>query len=1006
MTGLSVEANSKLHDEVDCSGRPFGCYGISECGSEYFCCRGQADPTIHRCPNSLTWEQKSRSCRWRSLTEECQKRFKKNKRSSAPFIQKGERIVAKSNAYICRGKSNGRYANPESSCSSFFIICDDDVEYLVSCTNGRLFSSASEGCLPADEIKQCAEPSRVFAKYRGEVTPAKLIFSCGGQADGNYEDPSNPCSRRFFSCSKGNAALRFCPKQARFDKDIDKCNLPEYTRSCGGSTTITSLWTGVTGKNKVERKIEEQAKTAAASAGQKVFKCNDKDDGQYPDPERACSSRYFTCLSGFTFPRQCPPSLFFDPVMMACTFRQYIAACGGRSTTTTEATKESSFTEISAPDLNCDDLPLGVYAHPKDSCSQVFYTCVGASKAVKMFCPNGTFFDERKSSCNYPSEMPECSKKSNKTVTQIENRASKHVHDMNRTFGYLEKPCSKFYYEITKSNRLRKRNCNGSLFFDLKTRQCLSKSNVTSCLNDKTSSMDLANRHPFDCKYLQNGNYLPPGIACPNFYYQCEDKNTVLTACPDEWTYHKESDACKAKQDVPGCTHSKMTHCERKGNGFYQDLRYCSKFHLCLDGEDLNFDCEDGKVFEWRSKACLTVSKASSPCGTRRDKFNCKGKRKGYYAHAQDCTKYYFCKNGRMSLLECEEGRAYHPRKMQCLPLREVPGCVIQKSASAVANKSGLCGEGSPNALMANPDYPSEAILCINQNAYFLKCGNDAKPYFDPQKLTCVSKNKKHSNDTKLTPLSIERKLQEPLFDCSKKMNGSYAPNENDCSSYFYECVNERPFLVRCPEDMMFSIKESQCVELTPQSDCWKQVLNTPCHNRASGFYPHSKDCSKYIICIDGHELILNCPGELVYDPQSRTCLPTVQVDLPCGDSDITPPFFCDEEDDSVFEDNTDPTHFYRCTGGRPIRFTCQEGHKFNAEELRCEIDDKLALMSPVDKCNLEKNGLYADVRSCESMIFCTNGIPFLIRCNDEEKPVLNPETITCVPSFPGCEAQ
>ncbi|KHJ44484.1 chitin binding Peritrophin-A domain protein [Trichuris suis] len=1004
MTGLNAEINVKSYSEIDCSEKPLGCYGTSNCSPEYFCCRGLQEPAVYRCSSPLVWDQKSRSCRWRTLTESCQERPKKIKRSSAPFIQKGERIVMKSSAYICRGRQNGRYANPESPCSSFFIICYDDIEYLVSCAKGYLFSSASESCLPADEIKECAVSMYIFGKYRREVALPKLTFSCIGRRDGNYENPSNPCSRRFFSCFKGSTALRFCPKQARFDKDIDKCNFPEYVRSCGGSTTtiLVPITEPVQGQRKTRIQVTELP--ASADPTPAMLSCDDKDDGQYPDPEQSCSSRYFTCLSGFTFPRQCPPSLFFDPVMMVCTFRQYIAACGGKSTTTTATTTEeiteAPFTEITASEFNCNELPLGVYADPDNSCSQVFYTCVGSSSAVKMRCPKGTRFDERKSSCNFPSEMPECAQGSNKTTERTAKRSDEqHREEANRTFGYLEKPCSKFYYEFTSSNRLRKRNCNASLFFDFKTKQCLSRSDVASCSKDSAPTDDVTNRRPFDCKYLQNGNYLPPGITCPDFHYRCEDKKTFLNVCPNGWTYSMESNSCKPKKEVPECALSKMSYCEKKKNGFYQDLKYCSKFYLCLDGEEMSFDCDEGKVFDWRSKACLPVSKASPPCGTQRRKFHCKGKSRGYYAHPQDCTKYYFCKNGRLSLLECEEGMGYHPKKMQCLSLNEVPG------------ERNTCGERYANALMANPDDPSEAILCIHQSAHFVKCWNDAKPSFDPDSLTCVPNMKKYSGDTKasLVKLSVRRSIEGPLFDCTKKTNGSYAPSESNCTSYFYECMNGKPFLVRCPEDMMFSNKKLECVELIPQSDCWRQVINAPCYNRASGFYPHPMDCSKYILCIDGRELTLNCPGRLVYDPQSKTCLPSERVDLPCGAGSITPPFFCDEEDEyeeDIFKDETDPTYFYRCTGGRPVRYACQEGYKFNEATLRCEIDDKLSLMNPDEKCKARKNGLYVDIRNCGTMILCNNGNPYLLMCKDEEKPVLNPETVSCVRSFPGCDVQ
>ena len=65
--------------------------------------------------------------------------------------------------------------------------------------------------------------------------------------------------------------------------------------------------------------------------------CSSKADGFYPDPTDACSDLFYACSGGHSHEMECAEPTVFDVESGQCMQREFVAACGGEATTTTEA---------------------------------------------------------------------------------------------------------------------------------------------------------------------------------------------------------------------------------------------------------------------------------------------------------------------------------------------------------------------------------------------------------------------------------------------------------------------------------------------------------------------------------------------------------------------------------------------------------------------------------------------------------------------------------------------
>ncbi len=64
-----------------------------------------------------------------------------------------------------------------------------------------------------------------------------IAFDCSANKDGDYDNPDNPCSEDYVSCSGGESIFRKCPMGLVYDLDNNLCHEAEFVVACGGTNT-------------------------------------------------------------------------------------------------------------------------------------------------------------------------------------------------------------------------------------------------------------------------------------------------------------------------------------------------------------------------------------------------------------------------------------------------------------------------------------------------------------------------------------------------------------------------------------------------------------------------------------------------------------------------------------------------------------------------------------------------------------------------------------------------
>lgn len=100
------------------------------------------------------------------------------------------------------------------------------------------------------------------------------------------------------------------------------------------------------------------------------------------------------------------------------------------------------------------------------------------------------------------------------------------------------------------------------------------------------------------------------------------------------------------------------------------------------------------------------------------------------------------------------------------------------------------------------------------------------------------------------------------------------------CEAY-YLCVNgdrqEPPSY--CPEGLYFDVTIGEC-NLAADVDCEPQTTTTTtteaptyqCPDQGVAYIPYQGNCTLYILCIDGSQIIYRCPTGTLFDTSKLVC--------------------------------------------------------------------------------------------------------------------------------------
>ncbi|RNA18636.1 cell death abnormality 1-like isoform X1 [Brachionus plicatilis] len=343
----------------------------------------------------------------------------------------------------------------------------------------------------------------------------------------------------------------------------------------------------------------------------------------------------------------------------------------------------------------------------------------------------------------------------------------------------------------------------------------------------------------------------------------------------------------------------------------------CNKFYRCAHGQLVVMDCSSGlyfdnnlKICNWQDQVACPSSSGSSTCDPASDLTQV----------PNDCSKFYRCINGVLSVLSCPNGYLFDQNAKACNPSSQVSTCYTSCSPSIdLTPVVGNC---------------SQFYRCVNDKQTILSCPPGY--LFDREAKTCNPANQVNCN------------LCDPNLDLT--------PYPNDCSK-FYRCVNGVLSTITCPSGFLFD-KNSKTCKSSEQVNC------ATC-DPSIDLTQVPNDCSRFYRCINGVLSTLTCPSGYLFDSSAKACNPSTQVN--CNS--------CDPSIDLTQVPN-DCSKFYRCVNGQQSILACPSGYLFDSNAKACNPE------SQVPNCySCASQNLVNVPGDCSRYYLCLNNVLTIYNC-------------------------
>ncbi|KAJ8718588.1 hypothetical protein PYW08_002825 [Mythimna loreyi] len=426
----------------------------------------------------------------------------------------------------------------------------------------------------------------------------------------------------------------------------------------------------------------------------------------------------------------------------------------------------------------------------------------------------------------------------------------------------------------------------------------------------------------------------------------------------------------------------------------------CNQFYKCANGKPVAYFCPNNLLYDPFSQVCQwpeTVECGDRPISEGPDKeedsgsddvsdgdndwtCNCnpgeapsicaaEGSDGILVAH-QNCNQFYKCADGGPVTFSCAPSLLYNPYKEACdwaynveCGDRVIPEPEDDNSSEDnTTENDGTCNcnpEEAP-AICAAPGSESELIAHQNCNQYYI-CNHGL-----PVAVYCFG-------DLLFNPYTRECDWPRNV-DCGDRL----VP-ETECTGCNDNAGND----ASCDDDAAIPPPEdSDSADLLPPGDDVVVPTRTPgicnCNpdeapsicaaEDSDGVLVAHENCNQFYKCDHGKPAVLNCYGNLLYNPYTEQCDWPEKVD--CGDrvipdpndvistpgvtnpgvtnpADITPGNNCDpseapticaaDDSDGILVAHENCNQFYKCSEGKPVALLCPPNLLFNPVKDQCD---------------------------------------------------------------------
>lgn len=178
----------------------------------------------------------------------------------------------------------------------------------------------------------------------------------------------------------------------------------------------------------------------------------------------------------------------------------------------------------------------------------------------------------------------------------------------------------------------------------------------------------------------------------------------------------------------------------------------------------------------------------------------------------------------------------------------------------------------------------------------------------------------------------------------------STIPNPEDCASYFF-CFNGQEIPMRCGGNMHWSILDQTCLPANDANCPFGEEGEEPmveeetCPPTGVEAIPHSTSCRQYILCINGADMIRDCPQGTEFSTESRTCVHPMVAKCAAKFTSASLTGTCPtitSLQDIVFRANPQDCESYLlCLPNEAVTLRCGEGFHWNSHKQKCMTRDQ-----------------------------------------------------------------
>ncbi|KAI4483568.1 hypothetical protein M0804_007828 [Polistes exclamans] len=316
-----------------------------------------------------------------------------------------------------------------------------------------------------------------------------------------------------------------------------------------------------------------------------------------------------------------------------------------------------------------------------------------------------------------------------------------------------------------------------------------------------------------------------------------------------------------------------------------------------------------------------------------------------FLAHESDCSKFYICFLGEKILKDCpyenNKGDRLHfnPLKQVCDYPADA-GCLtppisgeklITPAAKQLTNKADSKLTTLVSLLTTPRNIPSSLINSsnvitlkpheceynlyykyINGNVILNQCENnfhwnqERKACYKPNETECMAKG------ISVTPLELPYDV-----NC---IDGEYYIHECQCDKYYF-CVSGNKVLKSCEKGLYWGQRQKKCT--TPAEANCPHEKPRECTEGTTK--PHPCECSLYYKCINGQNVLRQCPDGLHWSQDRQIC--TTPEEAGCIK-------ICDEGTYKPHENQC--TQYYKCQNNRWNIQQCPNGLHWSKDRQTC----------------------------------------------------------------------